>query len=128
MTKGLRSGITKTCRYGFLLIREMQFFFHLEDAGIIRSEHGTARPARDERIVLDLGDRARMRCIVLVARPEIPRAARNVGLEALDVAESFGNRRAVDLRGIELQQRLGRRKSRKVPGLRERGPLIGRLA
>src|SRR6202167_6741486 len=128
MTKGLRSGITKTCRYGFFLIRKMQFFFRLEDACIIRVEHGEARPPRDERIVLDSGDRAGMRCIMLVAGAEIPRAARHVGLEALDVAERFGDRRAVDLGGIELQQRLRRRKSRKIPGLREGVPLIARLA
>src|ERR1700677_4996228 len=123
MTKGLRSGITKTCRYGFFLIRKMQFFFRLEDARIIGIEHGEARPPRDERIVLDLGDRARMRCIMLVARPEIPRTARHAGLEALDVAERFGDRRTVDLRGIELQQRLRRCKSREIARLRKGVPL-----
>src|ERR1700733_16063103 len=69
-----------------------------------------------------------MDCVVLVTGPEIPWAARHIGLEVLDVAERFRDRRTIDLCRIEFQQRLRRRKSRKVPGLLERVALIARLA
>src|SRR6185437_14890703 len=83
---------------------------------------------RDEIAVLDLGDRAGMNRIVLVARTVIPRAAGHVGLEVLDVAECFSDRSAIDLGRVQLQQRVGSGRCCEIPGLREGVSLVAWLA
>src|SRR4029077_16557747 len=52
--------------------------------------------------LIDLRNRVVMNRVVLVAGTVIPRAARHVGREVLDIAECFRDRGAIDLRRIEL--------------------------
>src|ERR1700692_2432991 len=106
----------------------MELFFHLHDAGQVGINRLEARLPRYESALLAFGHRARVNRVVLIAGTKIPRAARHIGLEVLDVAERLGDRSAVDLSRIQLQERIGRRQGRQVAGLREGVALIARLA